>query len=103
MTEFALLFLAILLAAALIAPRVILTCTIHEFERGLLFRRGRFAEVLEPGRYTFLKPYATIERVDVRPRYTVIPGQEVLSNNAAQMIDRNPNLLQLRLLPSDDT
>jgi len=85
MTELVLLSLAIAVVGALLARRGLLTCTIHEYERGLLFRRGRFAEVLGPGRYTFVRAWNTVERIDIRPRYAVIPGQEVLSRDGVAL------------------
>jgi regulator of protease activity HflC (stomatin/prohibitin superfamily) len=56
-----------------------LKVVIFEFQRGMLYRRGRFARVLEPGRY-WLRARDTLVRViDVRPAFVTIPGQEVLS------------------------
>jgi regulator of protease activity HflC (stomatin/prohibitin superfamily) len=34
---------------------VLLSCTVLEHERGLLYRRGRFQRVLNPGGYWFLR------------------------------------------------
>ena len=53
--------------------------TVYEFERGLRYRRGRFIEVLEPGAYWVTRRYGRISKIDVRPYYLVVPGQELLS------------------------
>jgi regulator of protease activity HflC (stomatin/prohibitin superfamily) len=53
--------------------------TVYEFERGLRYRRGRFVGVLEPGVYWVTRRYGRISKVDVRPYYLVVPGQELLS------------------------
>jgi regulator of protease activity HflC (stomatin/prohibitin superfamily) len=53
--------------------------TVFEFERGLRYRRGRFVGVLEPGVYWVTRRYGRISKVDVRPYYLVVPGQELLS------------------------
>jgi regulator of protease activity HflC (stomatin/prohibitin superfamily) len=53
--------------------------TVWQFEKGLKYRKGRFEELLEPGRYLIYWRTQQITRVDVRPQYTTIIGQEVLS------------------------
>ncbi len=58
---------------------VLLSCTILEHERGLLYRRGRFQRVLNPGGYWFLRRRYTVHRIDMRIQYVTIPGQEVLT------------------------
>lgn len=57
------------------------TTTVFEFERGLRYRRGRFIGVLEPGVYWVTRRYGRISKVDVRPYYLVVPGQELLSQD----------------------
>lgn len=52
---------------------------IFEFQRGLLYRRGRFVRVLEPGRHWLRARDTLVQPVDVRPAFVTIPGQEVLS------------------------
>ncbi len=53
--------------------------TIYEYERGLLYNRGRFRRVLEPGTYWFLRASHTLKKVDVRKKFVSIDGQDVLS------------------------
>jgi len=55
--------------------------TVFEFERGLRYRNGRFAEVLAPGRYWYSKRTGRITKVDVRPVILPIPGQELLTSD----------------------
>ncbi len=52
---------------------------VQEWERVLLYRDGRFAEVLEPGRHRRLRWRRRRVRVVVRPRLLVVPAQEVLT------------------------
>jgi regulator of protease activity HflC (stomatin/prohibitin superfamily) len=52
--------------------------TVMEWERVVRYRRGRFAGVLEPGRY-WLRGRDRVLRVDLRPRTVTLPGQEVLT------------------------
>ena len=52
---------------------------IFEYQRGLLYRNGKFVSTLQPGQHTFFAPGALIQKVDVREQYVTLPGQEVLS------------------------
>jgi len=56
-----------------------LKVTIFEFQRGMLYRRGRFVRVLEPGRYWLRARDTIVRAIDIRPAFVTIPGQEVLS------------------------
>ena len=53
--------------------------TILEYERGLLYDKGRFRKLLEPGQYWHIPLFVTIRKLDLRPRFALISGQEVLS------------------------
>jgi regulator of protease activity HflC (stomatin/prohibitin superfamily) len=53
--------------------------TVYEFERGLRYSRGRFDGVVEPGQYWIYRPWTQIRRLDVRPSFVSVPGQDVLS------------------------
>jgi regulator of protease activity HflC (stomatin/prohibitin superfamily) len=53
--------------------------TVFEYQRGLLYRNGRFRKVLPPGRHRHFRPWETVTKVDVREDIVTIPGQEVLS------------------------
>ncbi|MCC7446231.1 MAG: slipin family protein [Anaerolineae bacterium] len=55
-------------------------CLVWEYERGLLYRDGRFQRVLEPGRYLFWKwEKVQITKVSTRQMSAVITGQEILT------------------------
>jgi regulator of protease activity HflC (stomatin/prohibitin superfamily) len=82
--------LALVLAAALLIALSFLRLTlrrvvIFEHERGLRYQDGRFREVLAPGRYWFLSGRTTVRRLDVRPRFVTIPGQELLSSDGVSL------------------
>jgi regulator of protease activity HflC (stomatin/prohibitin superfamily) len=51
---------------------------IYEYQRGIIYVRGRFRGIAQPGKYRLLGS-KTILPVDVRPAFITIPGQEVLS------------------------
>jgi regulator of protease activity HflC (stomatin/prohibitin superfamily) len=52
---------------------------VQEWERVLLYRDGRFEEVLDAGRHRRSRRRRTRVRVLVRPRLLVVPSQEVLT------------------------
>lgn len=53
--------------------------TVYEFERGLKYTKGRLNVILPPGQYWYWPWYTTVRKVDVRPCFASIAGQEVLS------------------------
>jgi regulator of protease activity HflC (stomatin/prohibitin superfamily) len=60
------------------------TVVVHEYERGLLYRNGKFAELLPPGRYGHwiwerLWEHWQIDRVDIRETSQTVEAQEVLT------------------------
>lgn len=60
--------------------------TIWEYERGLLYRDGRFQRVLEPGRYRFWRwERVRIDRVNLRQSSDVIAGQEILTSDKIEV------------------
>src|SRR3990172_5095030 len=54
---------------------------IFEYQRGLLYRYGKFLRILEPGLHWHHRLIHTIHRVDLRSRFVTIQGQEVLSSD----------------------
>jgi regulator of protease activity HflC (stomatin/prohibitin superfamily) len=54
---------------------------VFEFERAILFKRGKYHHTLEPGTHWYLTPIHTIRKMDMRSRSIPIPGQEVLSSD----------------------
>lgn len=59
--------------------KLLLSVTIFEYEKGLLYRKGQFKGILEPGQYWISTFLSNIYKVDIRPTYITIPSQEVLS------------------------
>lgn len=55
---------------------------VWEYERGLLYQKGRFEKLLEPGQYV-LWPWQSrhIDRVDIRETSQTVDGQEILTSD----------------------
>lgn len=66
--------------AILVLVRLVLRpVTVAEYQRGLLYSKGRFVRTLGAGRHWLYAPTASVRFVDVRPRFVTLGGQEVLS------------------------
>ena len=59
--------------------------TILEYERGLKYDRGRFTKILGPGQYWYTPLLVIIHKLDTRPRFVSIGGQEVLSQDGVTL------------------
>lgn len=59
--------------------------TILEYEKGLKYSRGKFKTVLGPGQYWYMPFFILIQKLDVRPRFVSITGQEVLSSDGVTL------------------
>ncbi|MCP4540336.1 MAG: slipin family protein [Chloroflexi bacterium] len=55
---------------------------VWEYERGLLYEKGRFAKLLDPGRYwLWAWQYRDIHKVNMRETSQTISGQEVITTD----------------------
>ncbi|MDG4550958.1 MAG: slipin family protein [Candidatus Contendobacter sp.] len=59
--------------------------TILEYERGLLYTQGKFRKTLEAGQYWYTPLSTLIYKIDTRPRFVSITGQEVLSSDGVTL------------------
>ncbi len=71
------LILAILVVVAVL--RAVDVVTIHDYERGLRFHRGRLVGLVEPGPHVVIRPLDEIRVLDGRPGLVALEGQEVLT------------------------
>jgi regulator of protease activity HflC (stomatin/prohibitin superfamily) len=79
MMEVVIALILIVVVATVVLRRSIKRVVVFEYERGILYSGGRFQRILEPGAYWCLTPTTTILKLDLRPRFVSITGQEVLS------------------------
>jgi len=81
-----LILVAVLAAVAfVIFRRLFERVTVYEWERGLRYKHGTFDGVLEPGAYWTFRRSTTVFKVDTRPRFVSVPGQEVLSSDSVSV------------------
>lgn len=74
-----------LLVVLVIVRASISPVTVYEYEKGLKYRRGRFVGLLGPGLYWYRPRTTRIEKVDVRPRFVSVTGQQVLSSDGVTL------------------
>jgi regulator of protease activity HflC (stomatin/prohibitin superfamily) len=70
--------LVVVIAVVLIRPLVAIV-TIHDYERGIHYRAGRFVGLLDAGTHLAVKPWSEIRVMDIRPTILTVPGQEILT------------------------
>ena len=59
--------------------------TVLEYEKGLKYVEGKFKAVLEPGQYWYMPFFTIIQKLDIRPRFVSITGQEVMSSDGVTL------------------
>ena len=58
---------------------------IYDYQRGVLYRRGRRVRTLEAGVYWLVRAISSIVTVDVRSRVAVVAGQEILTADSVPL------------------
>ena len=59
--------------------------TVFEYENGIRYTRGKLVGTIEPGVYWYLPMNTTIVKIDKRPRFVAVAGQEVLSSDGVTL------------------
>jgi regulator of protease activity HflC (stomatin/prohibitin superfamily) len=70
-----------IVAIALLVRAFVTVVTIHDYERGLRYRSGRFTGLVDPGSHVVVKPFTELRIFDGRPAFLVVEGQEVLTSD----------------------
>ena len=73
------LFFACILITVTVGRKIFNVVTIFEYERGLKYYKGKFVGLITPGQYWIFSLNSTIHKIDIRPGYITIGGQEVLT------------------------
>jgi len=76
-----LLIVVIAILIGVIGTQLIGQVTVHDYERGLRFRRGKFSGLVDAGSVYYLKPTTEIQLLDIRPTSMTIVGQEVMTSD----------------------
>jgi regulator of protease activity HflC (stomatin/prohibitin superfamily) len=70
-----------IVALALLIRAFVGVVTVHDYERGLRYRSGRFTGLIDPGSHVVIRPFTEIRVMDGRPAFLVVEGQEVLTSD----------------------
>ena len=54
---------------------------INQYERGILFKKGRYAKVLEPGWHVIWPIFESCQKIDIRTRAVDVPEQEAITSD----------------------
>lgn len=63
---------------------VIILCSIrqiNQYERGILFKRGKFSKILNPGWHVILPIFQSCQKIDIRTRAVDVPAQEAITSD----------------------
>ena len=77
--EFVIALLLVAILVAIVARPLLSVVTIHDYERGLRYRQGRFSGLLDSGTHVALRPFNEVRLMDGRPTSITVPGQEILT------------------------
>lgn len=80
-----LIVLLVVVVAALIVRTFVHLVTVHDYERGLHYRRGRFVGLVDPGTRFSIPPFSEVRVLDGRPSFLTVEGQEVLTSDGVQL------------------
>jgi regulator of protease activity HflC (stomatin/prohibitin superfamily) len=71
----------VVIGIALLLRAFVRVVTVHDYERGLRYRNGRFSGLVDPGSHVAVKPFSDIRVLDARPAFLTVEGQEVLTSD----------------------
>jgi regulator of protease activity HflC (stomatin/prohibitin superfamily) len=83
--EYVIAAVAVVVIVVVVAKYGLRRTTVYEYERGIKYTRGKFQLVVPPGQYWYLPWFTAIRKVDVRPRFASIAGQEILSSDGVTL------------------
>ena len=78
-------FWPIIVVVVLFLVLAVRRITVLEYEQGLKYSKGSFKTVIGPGQYWYMPFFTIIRKVDARPRFVSITGQEVLSSDGVTL------------------
>lgn len=79
-------FLLVAAIGAMIVYRLLFsTVVIYEFQKGILYKHGKFKTYFLAGKHIFFRYGKEIKRVDIRPRLLSIKGQEIPSRDGVAL------------------
>jgi regulator of protease activity HflC (stomatin/prohibitin superfamily) len=75
----------VIIAALIFLKFGVKRVTVLEYEKGLKYVKGKFKTVMDAGQYWYMPFFTVIQKLDIRPRFVSITGQEVLSSDGVSL------------------
>lgn len=75
----------IIIAVVIFLKAGVKRITVLEYEKGLKYVKGQFKTTMNAGQYWYMPFFTVIQKLDVRPRFVSITGQEVLSSDGVTL------------------
>jgi regulator of protease activity HflC (stomatin/prohibitin superfamily) len=73
------------IGAAIVYRLLFATVVIYEYQKGLLFKNGKFKTYYLAGKHIFFRYGKEIKKVDIRPRLLSVKGQEIPSSDGVAL------------------
>jgi regulator of protease activity HflC (stomatin/prohibitin superfamily) len=77
--------LLVVVVLIVVARAFVSTVTVHDYERGLHYRSGKFVGLVDPGTHFSIRPFTEIRVLDGRPSFMTVEGQEVLTSDGVPL------------------
>jgi regulator of protease activity HflC (stomatin/prohibitin superfamily) len=77
--------LLLIVAVVLLVRVFVRVVTVHDYERGLHYRTGRFTGLVDAGAHLVIRPFNEIRVLDGRPAFITVEGQEVLTSDGVSL------------------
>lgn len=74
-----------IVAVLAVRHRLLARAVVHDYERGLLYRRGRRIRTLDAGVYWLVRAVSSVVTIDIRSRIAVVAGQEILTADSVPL------------------
>jgi regulator of protease activity HflC (stomatin/prohibitin superfamily) len=74
-----------LLTVLVVGRRLVARVVVYDYQRGVLYRRGRRIRTLQAGAYWLVRGVSSVAVVDARSRVAVVAGQEILSADSVPL------------------
>jgi regulator of protease activity HflC (stomatin/prohibitin superfamily) len=72
--------IALLAIFVVVARSVVAVTTVHDYERGLRYARGRFRGLVPAGTHVGVRGLTEVRVLDARPMFLLVEGQEVMTS-----------------------
>lgn len=77
--------LVLMLILILVWEKLFEHVTVYEYETGFKYYNGKHIETLKSGRYHLRRGHSEVRKLDLRPQFLTLPGQEILTADRIQL------------------